>query len=159
MKTTAEAGADAAQELLHYGVKGMKWGVRNDRSAAKAPQPIDYKQEPGKSVVTRGGKNLPATEDAINSAISRQKARASTTDALTTKELQDLVKRMNLEQQYSDLMQKRAARSPNPINRGKNFVKGMLGFGNTANQVIGFKNSPAGKMIEQELNNRRARDE
>jgi hypothetical protein len=92
-----------APALMHYGVKGMKWGVRKDRSVSSGPQPVQTLQRPGSRVQARGGKNLPASEDAVKAAEARQKARASTTDSLSTKDLQQLVNRMNLEQQYSRL--------------------------------------------------------
>lgn len=67
-------------ELQHYGVKGMKWGVR------KRERP-----------------SFPPSDDAVKVNESRNKARVSSTDALSTKELQQLVNRMNLEQQYARL--------------------------------------------------------
>lgn len=91
----------AGKVLEHYGVKGMKWGIRKDRS----PTAVETAQRPGQRVRATGGKNQSASEDAINAAVARRKARASTTDALSNKELQALVNRMNLEQQYARLSQ------------------------------------------------------
>ena len=85
--------------LEHFGVKGMHWGVRKD---------VSVKATPGKYVKTSGGTKQTASEDAIAAATYRQKAKKSTTDSLSNKELQSLVTRMNLEQQYSDL----SAKSP-----------------------------------------------
>lgn len=71
--------ADTVEEFLeHYGVKGMKWGVRNaDRPAASG--------------------------DAENFRGVKTKARAGGVKSLTNKELQDFITRANLEQQYHRL--------------------------------------------------------
>ena len=105
-KELYERPSDAV--LAHYGVKGMKWGVRRaDRKARKlAPTEVQTKVVPGARVQTSGGRNQKPSEDAIRVATNRQKARASTPDALSTKELQEMVTRMNLEQQYSKLTSK-----------------------------------------------------
>jgi hypothetical protein len=72
--------------------------------------------KPGQRVQARGGSRQPPTDDAIRVASAKQKARASTTDALSTKELQDVVNRMNLEQQYAKL-------NPPKQSLGKEFAK------------------------------------
>jgi len=67
--------------LAHYGVKGMKWGVRR---AAKLP------------------KEGPSAE--AQAALSiRARAKRSKTKALTNAELQQAINRMNLEQQFKRL--------------------------------------------------------
>jgi hypothetical protein len=115
-----ELGAQAVTELFHYGVKGMKWGVRRDRSGRDSgPEDVTIKTTPGKKVQTRGGRRQEVSEDAVKTAISKQKAKSSTTDALSTKELQELVTRMNLEQQYSRL-------SEGQQSAGKKFVSNLL---------------------------------
>lgn len=92
--------AETLDEVLaHYGVKGMHWGVRKKRSADSGPTSADA---------------------------TRAKAHASTvkthgTKALTNKELQDLVTRMNLEQQFSTLHQKSKKENP-----GVKFAKELL---------------------------------
>jgi hypothetical protein len=111
--------------LAHYGVKGMRWGYRRSdaalaRAAAKrAPTPVTTTQKPGKRVKATGGANQKATDDAIAAAMARQKAKASSTDALSNRELQAVVQRMNLEQQYARL-------SSTPQTAGQKFVKRMF---------------------------------
>lgn len=105
--------------LVHYGVKGMKWGVRRTRAerraaraapsetkvkggpATRGSQDITVKTKAGKGVTgTKGGKRNVATDEAVKTKAARQKAKASTTDALSNKELKEAIERMNLEQQF-----------------------------------------------------------
>lgn len=102
--------------FAHYGVKGMKWGVRKKNTN---PVDVSVQEVPGKRLRTKGGQNQPPSDDAKTAAVARQKAKASTTDALSTKELQTLVNRMNLEQQYSRL-------SAQPVGKGRKFIKKMF---------------------------------
>lgn len=106
--------------LAHFGVKGMKWGVRKTSS---------------------GGKTGTATTDAQEADRSRQKIKTGGTHALTTKELQSLVNRMNLEQQYSRLI----SSQPTTLSRGHDHVRTALGLANTGVQVFNLANSAAAK--------------
>jgi hypothetical protein len=92
--------------LEHHGIKGMKWGVRRASTkmdVIRPPQSIVVKTVPGKKVKTTGGKHHSATEEAIATAIAKQKAKKSSTHSLTNKELQAAVQRMQLEQQFTQL--------------------------------------------------------
>lgn len=81
--------------LAHYGVKGMKWGVRRKSNSS--------------SVVTdRRGNPIRKTDsklanDAVRARVNQAVAKKSGTDVLSTKDLQDLVTRLNLERQYDQL--------------------------------------------------------
>lgn len=94
-----------AKDAVQYGVKGMRWGVtKSDRAARReASKEVVTKQKPGRKVKATGGKKLSASEDALRAATHKQKAKASSTDSLSNKELQELVTRMNLENQFSKL--------------------------------------------------------
>lgn len=111
---------DTEQTLQHFGVKGMRWGVRRE-----APT---------------------AADDATRVNEYKKTAKRGGTDALTTKQLQELVTRMNLEQQYSRMTAK-----PSVIKRGLNFANGVLSAGNTVNQAIQFVNSPGGKLLKEQI--------
>ena len=115
-------------ELKHYGVKGMKWGVRKDEAASrggasKGPTSVVVAQKkPGKFAKTEGGQGHPLHDDAKTALEARQKAKTSTTDALSNAELRKAVERMNLEQQYNQLEFYNDRRS-----KGVRFVAGLLG--------------------------------
>lgn len=131
--------------LEHYGVPGMKWGVRRGRfqsklherrvtaeAAKRAKRPTkDVAAYPtiGKSkrrkakVDTRGGQDHPPTDDAVKVAVSKQKLKKSGIAALSNNELQDVQRRLNLENDVTRLMKgNRTA--------GQKFVDGLFGRGN-----------------------------
>lgn len=87
--------------LAHYGVKGMKWGVRRKRPSG--PSAVTVRTAAGRRVKTSGGARQPASDDAVRAATIRQVAKKSSTDALSNKDLQILVQRLNLERQYDSL--------------------------------------------------------
>jgi hypothetical protein len=65
--------------LIHFGVKGMHWGIRRKRSSEHD------------------------SEDAKAASEAAKKVKKHGTSSLTNKELQQLVNRMNLEQQFNRL--------------------------------------------------------
>lgn len=109
--------------LNHFGIKGMHWGIRRQR--------------------------IPASDDSVRVSESYQRAKQGGAKALTTKELQDLVMRMNLEQQYSRLM---TDNRKSGFAKGHGFVKTTLTAGKTMNEVLSFVNSPFGKLIRGSFN-------
>ena len=125
--------------LEHFGIKGMKWGVRKD--------PVDVtvdSRRPGRRVKASGGQNQPAHEDAIRSAAVRQRAKASTLDSVSTKDLQELVNRMNLEQQYSKL-------SANKTSPGRKIVNEIL-TNTVKQQAARYANAQATSFTDSLLN-------
>lgn len=96
---------ETIDDLIHSGVKGMRWGVKKDRSASE----VSIKASPGKKLKASGGKNHSAHDDAIAVAKFRQKAKGSSIDSLSNHELERLVKRMNLERQFRTLKIDRAS--------------------------------------------------
>jgi hypothetical protein len=83
--------------LEHYGIKGMKWGIRRERSAAVN---VEDKR---KRLKTKGGHGLPADPSAVRARVIGQKAKASGIKALSDQELQDYAKRIQMEQNVSRL--------------------------------------------------------
>lgn len=112
--------------LAHYGVKGMHWGVRRTRSE------ID---------------STPPSSDTLTIDKHKAAVKAGGTRALQTSELQQLVNRMNLERQYKDLLEK----EPNAYKNGQSAVKKVLAVGKTANEILNFINSPAGKALKKAM--------
>ena len=112
---------DKVQEILaHYGVKGMKWGVRKDSSPSSGPTEVTTRAIKGR-VITTGGKGHAPSDDALKAAVGKQKAKKSGLASLSNKELQAVVTRMNLEQQYSRLIDQRAYSSA-----GQKFVSELF---------------------------------
>lgn len=104
-------GFSVVGELKHYGVPGMKWGVRKDRDSSgsgprKSPVDVTTKHKPGGYVKAKGGQNQDAHPDAVRARTLERKAKKSTTDSLSNQELNDLVNRMNLEVRYDQIKSK-----------------------------------------------------
>lgn len=114
-------GADSAVEevLAHYGVKGMRWGVRK----SEVPAGQTKVTQKGKKLKGEGGKGLPAHEDATKAAVSKQKAKGSGLQSLSNQELKDLANRMNLEQQVRQLSTQEKQANSNPASK---FIKRTL---------------------------------
>lgn len=85
--------------LLHYGVLGMKWGVRKQRPSS------------GKS---KGSSRLKKGADKVKSVLSKRKKKASAKNQnesvkkkkvseMTDDELRKVISRLQLEKQYKDL--------------------------------------------------------
>ena len=125
----AQSDEFVGEFLEHYGVKGMKWGVRKSDPVPAGETRVTQK---GKRLKGEGGKGLPAHPDAKRAAESKQKAKGSGLQALSNKELKDLQTRMNLEQNVRELSVKEKNANSNPaakfikrtlLNSGKNEVQ------------------------------------
>jgi hypothetical protein len=113
--------------LKHHGIKGMHWGVRTSRGGTPAS--------------TRE----PVSEDAHKTSESRAAVKSHGTKTLSTKELQELVTRMNLEKQFSDLVDK----EPNKFNDSQKTIKKILSAAKLGGEVYTTINSPAGKALKK----------
>lgn len=118
MSDTAAAGR---QFLAHYGVKGMRWGVRKDRSPTEVGAEATQTILRGKAKVkTTGGTRQPASPDAVRAATQKQKLRKSGAAALSNRELQELQTRLQLEVNVKRLDEETAS-------AGRKFVKRAVG--------------------------------
>lgn len=84
--------------IAHYGKKGMRWGVRNTRPTAK----VSVTQK-GKKLKTTGGHGHKPSAEAVKVAELRQVRKKSGVVALSNEDLQAYSKRLNLEQQVTNL--------------------------------------------------------
>lgn len=123
--------------ISHYGVKGMHWGVRKGDSSGGGSAPA-AKAAPK----PRMSEDAKAVEKAFG------KVNRGGTDALSNHELQALVTRLNLEQQFDRLSSSPTQQQANALNSGHAAVKQMLSIGKTVNDVHKFMKSPAGKALK-----------
>lgn len=118
--------------LAHYGIPGMKWGVRRSRRELK-----------------RARRDAPSklSEDARRAERAKEKVKKTGLSSLSNQEIEQLTKRLKLEQQYANLVPAQT----NRMARGQSFIKKTLEVGTTVNQAISFANSPAGKMVRNSI--------
>lgn len=116
-----------SNELYHYGVLGMKWGVRRDRS---------------RSGGSRRKRSM--SDDARETSAIRKKKVSQMSNA----ELKKLNERSRLEQEYSRL-------NPSAVKKGWKFVAGAAGIMGTAlavynnsNQVVKLGKSAGNKIVD-----------
>ena len=108
---------DSEEFLQHYGVLGMRWGVRRKSGGGGGgPTTIKVNARPGQKIITTGGHKQPTSDEAKLAAAIRQKARASGPQSLSNNEMRTLVDRMNLEQQYARL-------NPKQKSLGEKFIQ------------------------------------
>lgn len=138
--------------IMHYGTKGMKWGIRRKSKdsdsgsasgsgesggsgkaaggaagEAKKPSFKEQKESRGKHSINQAVKEQwkkPVAEEAASAESSRKIIKKHGTDALTNKELKDAVERMNLEQQYANLQT--SAKAASVRGSGQAYAKQML---------------------------------
>lgn len=94
--------------LQHFGVKGMKWGVKKAKDSVSGAR-----QE------RAAAKKAPASSDHDTATTARKKASQGGVSKLSNKELQDAITRMNLESQYKSLV----AKDPTPQQAALNYGK------------------------------------
>lgn len=117
-----------ASFLEHFGIRGMKWGVRKSRSGSSTPAAPTHKPE----------KKTSADFKRI------KKARSKHPSELSNKQLKDLNERLNLEKQFKELTTKVDAKK---IDVGHDKVKYLLGFATTATTAYAVSKSPLAKDV------------
>lgn len=103
---------DSQTVLMHYGVKGMRWGVRRSR------EQLDSASEDASKAI------------AVKQKISKNRG---STLSLTNEELKTLNERMQLEANYKNLMAKehQAKADKSKVKQGKKTVDALLDTGRT----------------------------
>ena len=103
--------------LEHYGVKGMKWGIRNKSRVKK-------------------GSSRPASADSRKVSELKKKKPSQ----LTNKQLKAVQERANLERSFRQA-------NPAKVEKGHNFAKTVLALGSTAASLYALSQSPVGKHL------------
>lgn len=141
--------------VKHYGVKGMKWGVRKRRASASSSVENEgvmiRKNEKSGKLEAAGGRGHKPSEDALKATAYRQKAKASGTHSLTNQELKVIVDRMNLEGQYAKLL----AANPPYQHPAKKFLKDFLK--DEQNTLMSGKPTKSQKIIQFAMAQAKAR--
>ena len=138
--TMAQADAFVGDFLEHYGVKGMKWGVRKSDPVPSGEVRVTQK---GKKLKTEGGKDIPPHPDATRAATSKQKAKGSGLQSLSNKELKELQTRLNLEKNVRELTVADKQANTNPAAR---FIKRTL-FNSGKQEAQKAANNAASKTV------------
>ncbi len=113
--TMSEISKKTAFDVLsHFGVKGMKWGVRRNRSSSVTVS------DKGKKLKTSGGYKRSAHPDAVAARTLGQVGKSSGLKALSNQELQTYAHRLQLEQNVKRL-------NYNELSAPKRFVASLLG--------------------------------
>lgn len=116
-----------SNELYHYGVLGMKWGVRRDRSRSS------------------GSRRKRSMSDDAREASAIKKKKVS---QMSNAELKKLNERSRLEQEYSRL-------NPGAVRKGWKFVAGAAGIMgttlavyNNSNQLVQLGRKAGDKIVD-----------
>ena len=112
-------------ELYHFGIKGMRWGVRR------------Y-QNPDGSLTNAGKKRLSKGHTSNEETDSSNKSKTKTVKEMSDDELSQAITRLQLEEKYKSL-------SPKNVSKGKEFVDTV------ANDVLKPAAIDIGKQVAKSL--------
>jgi hypothetical protein len=117
--------AEVDDFIQHFGVKGMRWGVRK----------------------SGGGSPHPVSADATATTHHLATVKAHGTGALSNEELKHLVTRLGLEEQHNRL-------NPKHVSTGQKIVSELLGVGSNVakQQATAYAGKYAAKGIEELIN-------
>lgn len=121
-------------ELFHYGIKGMKWGIRR-------------KDGPG-GTVSSGLKGRKTADDTPESADSKRakSLKGRKVSSLSNQELKDLNKRLDLEQNYSRLTKK-----PSTVQKGIKYTQTGLTVVGLATAAYKLKDNDLVKAVKKNV--------
>ena len=154
--------------LIHFGIKGQKWGFRrSDAQLAGGKTGTTVTgvkvatDASGKIISTKGG-SLTARLDARGMNIKNvplenaDATRARTTmatikktkslAAISDSDLNHLVNRLGLEKRYADV-----TKTKNPVATTHKTIKTLLGVGKTMNEAVNFARSPTGRLLSSKV--------
>lgn len=121
-------------ELLHYGVLGMKWGVKKARKSSNTVDETRRKSNTQNSNTQKSNTQNSNTKQQSKKFVTKKQKQKQIMDDLNSmsdKELRDRLNRMQMEQQYIRMMtpEKSAAKKQVEqflINEGRNIASQML---------------------------------
>ena len=121
-------------ELLHYGVLGMKWGVKKARKFSDTVDETRKKSNTQNSNTQKSNTQNSNTKQQSKKFVTkkqRQKQIMEDLNSMSDKELRERLNRMQMEQQYIRMMtpEKSAAKKQVEqflINEGRNLASQML---------------------------------
>ena len=121
-------------ELLHYGVLGMKWGVKKARKSSNTVDETRRKTNTQNSNTQKSNTQNSNTKQQSKKFVTkkqRQKQIMEDLNSMSDKELRERLNRMQMEQQYIRMMtpEKSAAKKQVEqflINEGRNLASQML---------------------------------
>lgn len=111
------------KELLHSGVKGMKWGIRRFQNKDGSLTPAGkkrYGDKDGEDSPDGKAKSSEAKDKPSDGSFARYK---KSTKKMTEEELTTAIKRLELEKQYKKAMKDL---EPDAVSRGKKTVADIL---------------------------------
>lgn len=121
-------------ELLHYGVLGMKWGVKKARKSSDTVDETRKKSNTQNSNTQKSNTQNSNTKQQSKKFVTKKQKRKQIMEDLNSmsdKELRERLNRMQMEQQYIRMMtpEKSAAKKQVEqflINEGRNLASQML---------------------------------
>jgi len=114
--------------LAHYGILGMKWGVRRERGP-------DGRVSGGLTKRQRAKKEKKATAQLSEDHEKSRRAIKKGVRALSDAELKDLIKRLEMEKKYNDL-------NPQGIQKGHAVAKTFLAGATTITSIYAISKTP-----------------
>lgn len=124
--------------IAHYGVKGMKWGVRKQR-------PTSSGKRKGKTNARRIYEKISGKKDAQKKPKTTSSPRKKRASEMSDEELRSVINRMQMERTYAQLTSKE-------VSKGRKFVNDVL-YNSAKATATTYTTKAMTKAIEKLLKN------